>query len=291
MDNLARATLHLRQKERIRSFSVSKVELRQLLDILQERSSAAAEIELSHWVKPETKPDAEYEAEKHEVREGFTLRPTITGIDGRELYGTISDLFTSPNFPDEVEKVYVNTEIPLKTKYNYQPANCFQLFLDFTKPPVFNFSVLPSTETANESTFSVNGRDATWVNGVFSEVVKFISQKRSVHSWLHRHSAYDLLLWLIGYPVSFWLCSKASPVISFLFGSSSEFMKAAAYFYVFMVFLFLFRILFHYARWIWPLIEYQSENNRSIKHRATLGVILVGIISSFVYDVGKWLLK
>lgn len=291
MENLMKATLHLRQKERIRSFSVGKLELRQLLELLQERSSAAADLEISHWVKPETKSDAEYEAEKNEVRDGFVLRPTVTGIDGRELYGTISELFASPNFPEEVAQLYVNTEIPLKTKFNYQPGNCFQLFLDFGKPAVLNFSIMPSTETANESTFSVNGRNATWVNGVFSEVVKFISQKRSAHSWLHRHSIYDLLLWLIGFPVSFWLCSKASPLISFLSDSSSEFLKAAAYFYVFIISISLLRVLFHYARWIWPLVEYRSESNRSIKHRATLWMILLGIISSFAYDVAKWIFK
>jgi hypothetical protein len=281
MDDLARATLHLRQKERIRSFSVGKPELNRLLDLLQERSSAAAELEISRWVKPEIKTDEEFEADKIKVRDGFILRPTVTGIDGRELFGTVSELFASPNFPDEVGRLYVNTEIPLKSKYSYQPANSFQLFLDFGKPAIFNFSIMPSSETANESSFSVDGRDATWVNGVFSEVVKFIMQRSSTHSWIHRHSAYDLLLWLIGYPIAFWLCLKAAPLISLLVGSSSEFLRAAAYFYVFIISIFTFRILFHYARWIWPLVEYRSEHNKTLQHRATLGIILAGVIFIF----------
>ena len=218
MEDQSKASVHLRQKQRIRSFSVSKAELRRLLNILQERSNAAGEIEVAHWVKPQAQADETYEADRKEILEGFNLYLTITGTDGRELSGNISDLFDSPNFPDEILRLYVNTENPLKFKYNFHPRNSFELFLDFAKPAVFNFSILPSTETPNESAFAVNGRDATWVNGVFSEVVNFISQKRSVYSWLHRHSIYDVLLWLIGFPISFWLCSKASPFVSLHFG-------------------------------------------------------------------------
>jgi len=49
------------------------------------------------------------------------------------------------------------------------------------------------------------------------------------------------------------------------------------------------RILFHYFRWVYPMIEYKSKKDRSIGHQAALLSITLGIIGKILYDVIKLL--
>ncbi len=283
--------VHISQKKRIRSFSVDKNELRKLLEILQERAYAAAELEEKHLIRLDDQTDEEFEQTKKDLNEGFKLFITLSGIDGRKLTGDIDEIFDSPNYPPEVEEVFFDTSTPLRFRHNYFPRNKMILFLDFRKAEVLNFSILPSEETLNESNFEIIGKDVTWVNGVFKEFLSFIEEKPSTIPWIHRHSIYDLIVWIIGFPLSFWICNKLSIKIEGFFGSYSVFLKAALYFYVFIIALNVLRIAFLYARWIWPLTEYKSEKSKSLKHKALFSLIASGIGLPALYDIIKWLIK
>ena len=282
------------QQKRIRSFSIDRAELRKLLELLQERANAAGEIEEKHFdkLRLQAKPQTEEQVEKakKDLREGFRLFITVSGIDGTELTGNIEDIFASPNFPDEVKTLFFSTDIPLQ-KYNYYPRNKMTLFLDFERPSVLNFSIMPSQETANASNIEVNGSDATWVNGVFQEFINYVSRYPSTIPWLHRHTVYDVLVWILGLPLGFWICSKISHFIEIQLFTYSPFLQAALYVYIFLASLILLRVAFHYARWIWPLTEFQSERSTSRKHKAIFGIICSGIGISILYDVLKWLVK
>jgi hypothetical protein len=48
-----------------------------------------------------------------------------------------------------------------------------------------------------------------------------------------------------------------------------------------------FRLLFHYARWVWPLVEYQSSKNKSGKHQFAIVTIALGIASALIWDLIK----
>ena len=56
----------------------------------------------------------------------------------------------------------------------------------------------PDAGRRYETNFAVNGSDATWVNGVFHEFTEYTRSHRSRMSWLHRHTVYDVLLWILG---------------------------------------------------------------------------------------------
>ena len=156
----------------IKSLSLDKDELRKLCNILQERSESAAEIERSEYPKNEADPK-KYEKDIGLLKEAFKIKVTIVGSDGKQLYGYIDEVFDSPNFPDNVKSFHVNSEAILRTVYNWYPKNSFDLFLDFSKPTVFNFNLMPSYETPNQSILNVHGYDATWPNGVFQEINEF----------------------------------------------------------------------------------------------------------------------
>jgi uncharacterized membrane protein YuzA (DUF378 family) len=272
---------------KITSFSVDKTDdLKRLFQILQERCHAAGEIEVSNFKQMEQTAE-EYEQNKRIIKEGFELKLTVASIDGQELYGGINEIFNSPNFPEQIKSIYVNSEIPLRVPYNYYPSNSIQLLLDFSKPELFNLSILPSQETPNASNITVQGSDATWVHGVFSESSNFIKRHPAKLTWLHKHSIYDLLVWGFGLPFGFWVTYKLSNILNSIFGKLHSIVQSATYVYVFIASLFLFSLLFRYARWVWPLIEYRSSSNIELKHRIILGAITIGLISKFIYDIIK----
>ena len=91
------------QRKKIRSLSLDRIELRRLVDTMQERSLAAAEIEVSNFQKRDQAEEI-FEANKKTLREGFVLFLTVTGSDGVNLYGTIETVFSSPNFPNDKSK-------------------------------------------------------------------------------------------------------------------------------------------------------------------------------------------
>jgi hypothetical protein len=202
-----------------------------------------------------------------------------------KLTGSIETVFGSPDFPDDVASVFFDTSIPLRTAHNFIPRNKCVLYLDFTRPEVFNFTLLPSQETPNQSSVDVEGSDATWVRGVYHEVNSYISDHPSTLRILHRHTTYDLLVWTLGFPLAFWLCFRLSPYVSK--ATASPFLSAALYLYLFLISLSGFRILFHYARWIWPLVEFRGPKNKALRHKVLWSALALSLIGSLLYDLLK----
>lgn len=268
--------------------SLDKAELRRLAEILQERANAARDLELAEF-RPEGLPPNELERQRAVLRESFVLKFTLNGNDGRELFGTIKEIFDSPNYPEEVASVFVASDNTLRAVHNYYPRNAFRLFLYFTKPAVLDFRILPGLDTPNASNFEVEGYDATWANGVFREIDAFLGSKPSRLSIVHRHTIYDLVLYPVGIPFAFWLCLKATSIVQQLVPESG-FLQNSLYVYLFAAAIILFRILFHYVRWVFPLVEYRAPTSRALLHRATLAALVLGVFGSFVYDVIKYLL-
>jgi hypothetical protein len=149
------------QSKKIRSLRLDRSELLSVLQILQERSLAAGDIEVVSF-QQFGQPDDVYEATKAKLKEGFVFYITAVGTDRRTLNGSIDSVFASPNFPDQVASVFFDSSSPLSVRYNYTTRNKLVVFLDFTKPEVLNFSFLPSQETPNGSYFVVRGSDTTW---------------------------------------------------------------------------------------------------------------------------------
>lgn len=234
--------------------------------------------------------DEAYKENKKLLKESFQLKVLVAGTDGQQLYGSIPEIFDSLSFPDELQSILVNSDSTLRLSYNYYPRNSLKLFLDFSELPVLNFSFLPSQATPNGSNISVAGYDSTWVHGVFNEFNTFINKYPSQFTWIHKHSVYDLLVWIIGLPLGFWIAYRLSDILNKLFSNFSVFVQSASYVYVFFATLIGFRLLFHYARWVWPLVEYCSIENKALKHRIAFGVISFTIVGSFIYDLLKIIL-
>ncbi len=185
-----------------------------------------------------------------------------------------------------MESAYLNSSIPLDAVHKFTVRNSVEVFLDFSRPAIFDFNLMPSQRTPNGTHYKVKGRDATWVNGLFHEMQSYLSRHRSPAPWMHEHSIYDIFLWLIGYPFAFWLCFKVSP---FLPEGSAEtaFVRAALYVYIFLMALVGLRALFHYSRWVFPIAEYRHIRSRVLSHRTFLAALSLGLFGTVLYDTFK----
>ncbi len=277
-----------RLTQKVSSLSLGKDELKKLCDILQERSDRAAELEIQAFTQRE-QSDEQYEKNKKELKECFILHPIIVGDNGEQLTGSIENVFNSPNYPEDVKSFFVDSEGMLRAVHNYYPRNLFKVFLDFSKPKILDFSLKPAQETPNDSNFEVQGFDTTWANGVFNEIGNYFKRKSTKLSVVHRQNVYDLLLFLLGFPLAFWACLKASTIIEGLFANFNSLVRNAAYLYIFIATLIGFRILFHYLRWVSPLVEYHSSQNTIMVHRTVLAALSIGVFGAFIYDIIKFI--
>ena len=263
--------------------SLNREDLRRLSEKLQMHADAAHDLELQalgDTIEQFDDPDKA----RSDLEGGFTLRFGVNGRDGSRLYGLLDEVFDSPNFPDEVVSYQVFSETMLNVSFNYVPRNKFALVLSFEKPEVFDLAILPSVRTVNASSFEVEGQDATWVNGLYSEVERFLRDRPSMMTIVHQQARYDLFLYALGIPFSFWVCHRVSPLIeagSFGFPIVAN----ALLVYAFMTALLAVRLLWHYLRWAYPLMEFKFDASRIRAHRAALWAIGTGLVVAAIVEV------
>ena len=286
MEQQDQAILTTELSGQIAACTFSKKDLQTLCEKLQESSHEAAEEEVNHYMPLDRPPD-QILTEREILRLGFDLQIAVRGVDDKIVAGTIPVVFNSPRFPHKVKSLYIDSALNLKNLYNWSPRNSFELLLDFTKPELLNLSFSPSRSTPNASDIRVSGRNETWVNGVYHTVTEFVKNRKTRRQFFHRHSVYDLLLLCGGFPFAFGISYKLSGWINNVFGEISGILQSAAYVYVFYFSLILFRILFDYARWVFPIVEYKESTNTALKHREFLATLAVAVCGNFVYDMFK----
>ncbi|MHA7100720.1 hypothetical protein [Roseivirga pacifica] len=265
----------------IESLTINKSDLYRFLRILQERANSACDIESNHIES--FIPAENLDKSKEDLRSCSEIKVTINGQDGEELFGSIDEVFDSPSFPEQIKSLYLNTELIYKSRFNYIPRNRLEMLIDFSKPKVLDFSFSASEKTPNNSYFTVEGYDNTWVNGVYSEIDSFFKKRSSKVSKIHRNSIYDLVVWILGIPIGFWTCYKFMIPIQKMV--SNSFLQSALYLYIFLFTLFIFQVLFHYFRWLYPKIQYNTSKDLSKIHRGFFYVITTSIIGAFLYDI------
>lgn len=273
------------QTKKFLSLSLDRDELKNLLDRLQLRADSSCDIEVRK-IEAGTMNEQEKINAVANLRTCAIMKITVRGKSGEDFFGTIEDIFSSPVFPEHVTEVIVNSELLYKSNFKHYIDNSFTLYLNFKKHKVFDFSFQPSESTPNPSEFNVEGFDNTWVTGVFNEVVNKLAEKPGKFPFIHKGGVYDLFVWLIGLPFAFGLCYKITPLANQIFKTHS-FLQNILYTYCFFFSLIFFRIFFHYVRWVYPMIEYREKNDKSIKHQVVIGILGLGILTNFIYDIIK----
>ena len=217
-------------------------------------------------------------------KEAFRITITIFGRGGEELFGYGTDPFHSPNVPDPIESIFITNSTAYRGVAGRDPSNNFVLRLDFSTPPLIDNNNPVSNPTPNYSNLTIEGSRDGWVASVENSVMDVIGKRLNKHGILHASFAYDIGLYLLGFPASFYICWHISGVIEIYLERINPIVSAAAYIYIFILSVTLYRMLFGYTKWAFPVVEWASTDNQSRTHRRFWYAILVSLIGTGIYE-------
>lgn len=265
----------------VRAVSLSNVDVRNIFERLLAIVVASGNRDAAAWVKPpEEAQDAFDQRRQNAIASAYRVTVTIKGTNGSELYGDSANIFSSPDLPEVVENVFMTNTVAFASfTGGRNPAETFSLFLDFSKPPLLDGSNLPSSPTPNASELDIAG-SVPWVSTIKDAVERTLAVRKNSRGRLHISMIYDLGLMVIALPLALYGCWKLSPYVSAIFGSLSMFLVGAVYLYIVLSGLWIYRAMFGYLKWAFPIVEH-TDTSSAGKHRkfwlAILGVILIPI--------------
>lgn len=235
----------------VRNVRMSSSQLLELFDLIKKRNTEAQrlQVEVENVTLFESHDHLRSEIETYlrvNYRIALTDLDSIEGSDVPEL--------TKTEIQDALQSVYIsNTEIFSKAARGNKPKNCVDIYLDFRHPPLaLNFYNLPSNPTQNGSVINVYGYNHDWVNSTHKQLQDFFARVRVNRAILHGSGTYDFFLYCLYLPIVFWLMYRVERKFPDIFTSESRISIIAVYIYIIVSSLFFGRIIFQYARWLFP---------------------------------------
>src|SRR5262249_22687966 len=124
--------------------------------------------------------------------------------------------------------------------------------------------------------------DVTWANGVCDELIHFFDQTKSRRGWLHLQESYTGLLLLLGFPLSFNVVYYLDKMLRRV-ATVPEALSVAIYVWSVLIVLYFFRILFNYARWVFPKVEVDAPRQHvGVRHRIAISALAIMLMGALV---------
>lgn len=263
--------------------SLSLVDIRSILNVLERKNQEAAELQVAQLLANQTLPKDEMTDLCEQVRAAHMVTITIETKKNKRFHGHGSEYLSTPGLPEDIISIYADSSTFFSIKANgAKPDNWFSLLFDFSKPLLLDWANPLYAPTPNNSRLYVEGANEDWQASVLQITEEKISSRKNNRGFLHRAFVYDMLLTLMGIPLTFWLLAILGPTIDPFFASRPSIVTNAFYFYVFFLSVWIFRIWFGYTKWAWPKIELLGAGNNSIRHRAFWGAIVFALLSSAI---------
>ncbi len=230
-----------------------------------------------------------FEARKKRVYNSFVTSMTIHTTSDAMLHGNNEPFLEEANLPDRIRSIFFSTASVPQGVLGIIPPCRIIVFLDFTTPPLLDFSRLPTLPTPNESNFEIVADNHSWFAASNAILTEFFDARKTTLNWLHRAAMYDLLLVLLGLPLSIWAVYRLSEALVRA-PKMPSIISSAIYIYVFLLSLYIFRVLFSYSRWVFPKVELETQGLSSpLRHRNAWLAIMAPLVVAILYDVGKTL--
>jgi hypothetical protein len=216
----------------------------------------------------------------------FNLTVSIIGSDDNiTRYGETSAIFDDTDLPFPIKTIFFTNENSYKRMANNTiPVNGFQLWINFDKPPLFDPNPLVGQPTLNASNAKLRAKDLTYFRATQNVVKMLVDKHRHWYSFIHAKFAYDVGLWLVGAPYILYMvtvyCDKLFPSS----GSRSSF-RVAFYIYGIGVGVMLYRLLYSYLRWAFPVNVLKENKDTATKHRAFFAAIVTAMIIHLLTNV------
>lgn len=207
------------------------------------------------------------------LQDAFCLTVLIRGERDQQLYREDAEVFTSDELPNPIRTIYLtNTTAYHRHADDTEPANRIEVFLDFSKPALFNPNPLVSDPTPNDSNITVRAHDMTYFRAVQRVVDTKLKNHRTWYAAIHRSFAYDIGMWTIALPAGLILATHYMDRWLST-GSDLESYRWAFFLYAVGVVLLGYRFLNGYAKWAFPVNVLTDNKDQAFRHRLVLGGI------------------
>lgn len=270
----------------LRGFSFSLETIRAAYRELSASLEDEANREIAKLTKPDDWDDARFKSEKEKLKK-HAFKATVSIIGGKDnitLYGESEDIFSSRNIPFPVKTIYITNETAFKNIVgDKEPNNRFNIWIDFTKPSLFDPSPLLSEPTRNTSRAVLNCDNLTFFNAVQNIVKNNMKSKNSLFSFIHGKLSYDVGSFLIATPYSIYTASDL--VFKNLKFQNNIFLQFGSFVYLFFIFMIVYRFIFSYIKWAFPINVLEQNNDTSKSHRYILGTMLLGLIVNIISKI------
>jgi hypothetical protein len=296
MDETKKMIKGIFRSQRISSCVFSSDDFKKLYHLLAEKANEAAEIVRQEFKEQEKilspEQQGNFKERKERLPEALKLVAYVTGSKGERVVFTEESMISSETMPEDVQTITILSAFAYYSAFGVDPRNKFEVWLNFTKPRLLDFSDRWSLPSEGKNSIQVEGNNETWVNGVYKSIVDFFESKVKKRNWLHARLTWDLFLWLLGVPAIFWTIFRLDDFIRSAMPPFSTVLLVAIYMYVFLLGFVLARLIFNYALWTFPQYEYQTEKgSKPGKHRYVFWVLLSGAGGGFLQDFVRYLFK
>lgn len=255
-------------------------DLRRLYKLLESKATEAAERQVALLTQQQGQSQTQFEQFKATVRSAMAVVVRVQTKGGGWTGATSMQPLEDEQLPDGVIKIEFDSAALYRSRFNnLLPNNHFLVAIDFVRPSILDMNPQP---VPNTSTATVSGLDLTWANGLCDELIAFFRQTASRRGWLHFPESYTMLLILLGFPLSFDIVYYLDKMVRRV-GSLPQALSVAIYVYSVLVVLYGFRVLFNYARWVFPKIEMDAPRQHiGVKHRIAISTLAIMIIGALV---------
>lgn len=228
-------------------------------------------------VKLEDETEDEFSKRKDYLLDNaFRVTVSIIGFDGQTLYGETQDAFDSVDVPYPIRTIYFTNLTAFKRNANgSNPPNSFSVTVTFDKPPLIDPNPLVSDPTPNGSEATLECQDVTFFRAAQTIVHQRLNSKRRWYAFIHEKFAYDIGLWVLAFPYSlYWIAIYAT--YFFPDDRPNWAYRTAFFIYGIGISLFIYRALFGYLKWAFPVNCLEENKDAATFNRVALG----GIFSS-----------
>lgn len=264
----------------VRGCQLTLPKIKLLYRELQEVSDKEGERIISSLVKPKKMSASEFEKQNKNLMENaFRITVSIIGYDGQTVYGEFENIFDSDNLPEQIKTIFMtNTTAYKRNADGISPRNSVSIGLHFDKPPLFDPNPLVSEPTPNSSFAEIKSEHVGFLRAM-QEIVSSKLGSKKWYAFIHEKFSYDLGLWFVALPYAlYWITIYAD----FLFPPGGKFssFRIAFYIYGLGLSLILYRGIYGYLKWAFPVNILEENKDRATLHRLTLVAIVSGLFIS-----------
>jgi hypothetical protein len=248
------------------------------------KAREAADRQVAILQRAEGQTQVQFENFVRYARTLLDLVTTVHGADGEWLSGSGTNVLEARPLPRNVARIVFESAFYHRSQTGQAPLNSFTLTLDLRRVRALD-GLLGTREDVNESSAWVNGQDATWVNGVATEVRTFLAQHASPRGWLHSPQSYSVAA-LFGIPLSLYWVYRLDHWFH-LSGHVPEAVAVAVYVYVVLLIMMLYRVTFNVVRRTFPKVEGPTRRRDTWLQSTVPGLLVLALLSDLLIQAVK----